>query len=265
MTWGVRATVGYAWDNQAIELSGWWLGLSDSFAIAAAPNSLSLPFNNFNSAVTFPKGFEGDNGMWLQADLVRASLQTSIGNGEINYRWGPHLGSRCEWLVGLRYMDLQERLGIYTGDDDLTVVPADPFRQATYAVWTHNRLLMGQLGFEGHLCVAPFLELSAMFKGAWGVNFVDIDTSLQRGDGFPGPSSHFSDTTFGHMYEIGVFADWIIGQNIRIRSGYEVMWLLHVADPVDQVNFDLSNFAAPRNVNGSVFFQGPVIEVQVMF
>jgi hypothetical protein len=264
-TWGVRAAIGYAWDNQAVELSGFYLGQSDSFALAAVPNGLSLPFNNFNSATNFPLGFEGNNGLWLQADVVRASLQTSLGDAEFNYRKGVNGGTGFQWLCGVRYVNLRERFAIFTGDDDLTVTPVDPTKQATYAVTTHNRIVAGQLGFEGKLCLGSCVAIGGNAKGAWGANFLDIDKYLRRGDGFVGPSTHFSDTTFGHVYEISLFGDLCLGEHIRIRGGYNLLWILNVADPPSQFSFNLNNFAAPRSENGSIFFHGPMVEVQILF
>src|SRR5262249_23415557 len=80
MTWGVRAGIGYRWENQAVEVTGFYLGESNSFALRAAPNALSLPVNALNSADTFPVGFEAVNGVQLLAILGVPSLHTRRGN-----------------------------------------------------------------------------------------------------------------------------------------------------------------------------------------
>src|SRR5206468_12753128 len=85
-----------------------------------------------------PVGFEGDNGMWLQADRVRTSFTTAMANTELNYRYWNKAVVEAELILGVRYIDLQEKLRIYTGDDGITVQDIfgnpDPTRQATYQV-----------------------------------------------------------------------------------------------------------------------------------
>src|SRR5262249_58309062 len=136
INWGPKVAVGYRWDNQAIEATGFYLPQNDSFALITAPRRLDLPFNNFQSSTRFPLGFSGNQGMWLQADLVRASLQTAVGSAEINYRSRSGFGYGFEWLVGVRYLDIDERFGIFTDDEGLTIVDVngnpDPTRQALY-------------------------------------------------------------------------------------------------------------------------------------
>src|SRR5207253_1248996 len=87
---------------------------------------------NFNAA---PVGFEGDNGMWLQADVIKLRLQTALGSAEANYRCWLGTNADLSWLIGIRYFDLYERFSLYSGDDDLTVLDVaghpDPRRQAT--------------------------------------------------------------------------------------------------------------------------------------
>ena len=74
-----------------------------------------------------------------------------------------------------------------------------------------------------------------------------------------------STTTYGHLYEVGAFADWYLGDRICLRAGYNAMWVLHVQEAVDQVNFDLSQPLGPSRNNGNIFFHGPLVELRVVF
>src|SRR5262249_4380391 len=65
---GTRATIGYYNGCHAFELSGFYVGESTSNRTVADPGRLDS-FFNVNGAASFPLGFEGDNGMWLQSDL----------------------------------------------------------------------------------------------------------------------------------------------------------------------------------------------------
>src|SRR5262249_20893391 len=260
--WGVKAAVGWRFNEcNTLEVSGFYLPRNDSFTLAALPNRLDLPF----AAFAPPFGFTGDNFQWLQADVVRASLQTTLGNAEVNYRWG----SGAQLLLGVRYLDLQERLSIFTGDDDLTVLDVngqpDPHLQATYSIRTHNRLVAPQLGFDWNTCLLGCFGIGFTAKGAWGPNFLTTDITLKRGDGFEGPAGHRSHTIFSHVYELNVYADWYLCDKVRLRGGYNALWALHVAEAVEQVNYDLSNPLGHTKDNGSIYYHGPSIELHLLF
>jgi hypothetical protein len=258
--WGVRAGIGYRWDcHNAIELSGFYIPDQASSKETDLPGRLDLPFFNM------PLGFEGDNGLWLQADRVKLISQTSLANAELNYRYAPVQGYGLELLAGVRYFDLHDRLSIFTDDDGLTVVPPDPFRMATYAVRTHNHIALAQLGIDWEHPLRRWLAFGWFVKGAWGYNWLDVDVTLQRGDGFMGPSGHRTHDQFSHLYETGFFLDWYLSDRIRLRTGYNAMWVLNVAEAIDEVDFDLSHRAGRAKDDGNIFYHGPVVEFHLLF
>lgn len=265
MDWmvGYRATLGWHWNNKALELTGYYIPQDTSYHRVNLPRQLDLPF--FNP----PVGFEGNNFLWLQADQASVALRTALGNAELNYRWwtGEHL--YFSWLVGVRYVDLWERLRIFTDDDGLTVADAvgrpDPLRQATYTARAHNRILAGQLGFEWNIPLNPWVAATWSAKGAWGANFVEVDTRLKRGDGFLGFRNERSETTFSHLYDAGFFLDWKLHQCAKLRTGWNLLWLVQVTEAVEQVDYNLANTQGRRKPNGDVFYHGPTIELHLVF
>jgi hypothetical protein len=260
---GVRTTLGYHWDTQAVEFSGYYLSQSNSAKTSAAPGSLDALF--FNA----PLGFEGDNGMWQQADVIRTSLQTALGSAEVNYRWWLGQDSNFSWSLGVRYLDLYERFKFYTGDDDLTVVDIhgnpDPTRQATYSVTTHNRILAPQLGLQWDKAINCWMAFTLSAKGAWGANYLDVNTLLVRGDGFEGFAGHRNNTLFSQLYETGFFLNLNVMENMRIRAGYNLLWVLDVAEATSQVDYNLANPEGRRNHSGSTLYYGPVLELNILF
>jgi hypothetical protein len=271
LTEGVRTTIGFHWCNQAIEASGFYLGESNSAKLIAS-NGMFSTFFNVNGAPSsqvFPLGFEGDNGMWLQADVIRLSLQTALGSAEVNYRVWFGAESDFSASIGVRYLDIYERFSFYTGDDDVTVRDInnrpDPTLEATYSVTTHNRLLAPQLGFEWNRPLGCWLAFTMDFKGAWGANFLDVDTLLKRGDGFVGFTGHRSQTLFSHMYELGFFLNLRLMDNARIKAGYDMLWAVDVAEATGQVDYNLANPAGHTDNHGSIFYGGPVVELQLVF
>jgi hypothetical protein len=265
MAWGPRSTIGYMWDNQAIEVGGFFVGDSASSAGINFPGRLFLFFNHP------PLGFEGDNGMWIHADRAVETLFSSFGTGEINYRWWSPGTSEAEGILGIRYADEQEDLHLFTGDDDLTVHDIngnpDPKRQADYRVKTHNKIVAPQLGVEGSIPLLSWVALSYEGKGAWGVDFLETNTLLTRGDGFFGRASHQNDMFFAQMYEAGLFLDFCVLERLRIRAGYDVFWLGNIAQASDQIHYNLrpqfqNDFKIEKH---SAYYHGPVVEVQLLF
>jgi hypothetical protein len=258
-SWGGRGTLGYRWDNQAVEISGFYLPQTSVSHITTNPGRIDLPFINA------PVGFEGDNGLWLQADRTVMTLQTTLGNAEFNYRFSPSAGMGLDLLAGIRYLDLRDRFSILTDDDGLTVMPVNPTTIATYTDQVHNHILAFQLGADWEYPLRRWVAFGFFAKGAWGANFLDADVSLTRGDGLVGIDAHTNRTVFSHLYETGFFLDWYLGDRARLRTGYNAMWVVDVASGPSQLNFDLSNPFGALNTHSSIFYHGPVVELHFLF
>lgn len=263
MQWGGKGTLGYVTGNYALELVGWYLPQTDTDVQASVPGRTNTFFANP------PVGFEGDNGLWLQADIVRVTQQTTMGNAEVNVRYFSKAVGGIEPIIGIRYLDLQERLSIFTDDDGILFRDVngngDPLRQATYSTRVHNHIVAPQLGADLYWQPLQRLALGAVAKGAWGANFVDREYQLFRGDGFSGFNVQRGWTQFTSVYELNLYADIYITEQMRLRAGYNALWVVHLPEAVDQVNYDLSRPEAIRKEAGSIFFHGPSVEVQFLF
>ena len=261
---GPRATFGYLFNtNQAFELTGFYIFESNQTTEVLNPGRVDSFF--FNP----PLGFEGDNGLWLQADRLSTTLSTTLFGAEANYRYTDAAVMGAELIMGVRYLDLAERLTTRTDDDGFSFPMVnglpDPTRIATYSVQTHNRLVAPQLGFEWDKSFTKFLTLGFMAKGAWGADFVDMDRNLIRGDGLHGFAGKKSDIQFGQMYEMNAFVDFNILERARLRLGYNALWFLNMANVVDQYDFNLKDANNLNRRSGSIYFQGPMAELQFLF
>jgi hypothetical protein len=259
-SYGPQVTLGWRFcQSLAIEATGFYLPQVSEVSAVAAPGRLDLPF--FNP----PLGFEGDNGLWLQADRVFLTTQSTVYSAEINFRLQPVSGCGLEWLFGVRYFDLRERFSLFTDDDGLTVFPFDPTRAATYQVDTHNRIVAPQIGVDWETPVTCWLAFGLYFKAAVGPDFLTSDVTLTRADGFGFPGGHRSETRVSQIYELGLYLDWFLADRIRVRGGWTGVWIVDVAVASDQINFDLSQTVGTSNNHGSIFYQGPIIEVHLAF
>jgi len=141
----------------------------------------------------------------------------------------------------------------------------DPRRQATYSVTAHNQFVAPQLGFEWNHALTCWLALSMSAKGAWGANFLTVDVNLKRGDGFAGPHNGRSQTLFSHLYETGFFLNFRVCENARLRAGYNLLWLVDVAEALGQFDYNLAHTSGRTKNNESIFYHGPSLEFQFMF
>ncbi len=261
---GVRGSLGFIYSGHyAVELAGFTM-FEDTVQLH---RNLQGRLNSF--FVNPPIGLEGNNGMWLQADRVAVQRSTRMNNAEISYRYTSGAVREPELIVGFRYYELIEQFGIYTGDDDLTFVNSqflpDSRRQASLSYQARNRLLAPQLGFEWAPIQNKVFMLGVNMKGAWGVNFTEIDSTLTRGDGFQGFHGSRSKAVFSHVYEIGAFLDVCPLERLRVRAGYQAMWILGIADVQDQVDFNLRATSGSQDYTGSQFWHGPMCELQFLF
>jgi hypothetical protein len=201
--------------------------------------------------------------------MVQTRLWSAVTSGELNLRCWSGAFTGPELIIGARYFAADERVSIITDDDLLTVRDInnqpDPLRRATYSVRTQNRMIGGQLGFEWNCVVHPAASLHFMGKGAWGPNLFRSNYVLQRGDGFEPINIKNTDTLFSHLYEIGAFLDLYLMERVKLRGGYQALWFVNVAEAVDQVQYNLQAQGLDRNTNGTIFYHGPRVELQIMF
>ena len=260
---GATATWGVLFGENAIEATGYYTFQGNNSRAIANPGRIDSFFHNI------PLGFEGDNGLFLQADRLKTTLSATLWGGEVNYRWTNPGVHEAELIVGARYLDLDEKLGS-TFDDDgisfpLTNGQPDPRRVATYSARTHNRFMAPQLGFEWDQPVCCWFDVGFGAKGAWGMNDVGLDRSLVRGDGFVGFNGSHNSWQFSHLYELNSFVDIRLLERAKIRLGYNAMWFMHMASVGDQYDFNLQNTSRLIKQDGNVFFHGPLAQLEFLF
>lgn len=256
---GVRTSLGYREGRNALELVGWYQFRSEASAMALDPGRLDLPFASFPS----PIGFQGDNFLWLQADRVQTTLVTEVASGELNYRHQPARG--FDWIFGIRYLYLRERFSILTDDDGLTVQPVNLTQVATYSVASTSNIVAPQFGFEWEYPLVSWATVGVTAKGAWGANFVEVNSGLMRGDGFAGPENTRHATIFSQLYEMSAWATFAFTEQWRIRAGYTALWVLNVPVANQQIDFNPGTPNTHVSDNGSIFWHGPMLEMQFAF
>jgi hypothetical protein len=263
MSAGVRGRVGYFWQSQGVEVDAFYIFANSANRDNLIPGRLNTFFRNA------PVGFEGDNGLFIQADRARINLQSDLVSVEANYRyWHPGIDD-CEIFMGVRYIQPHEKLRVFIDDDgatfqDVNGLP-DPLRQATYGVQVRNHIVAAHIGCEWVHPLFYFLWGGLWGKAGIGPNFINRNWTLDREDGLNGFNVRDADTVVSGVFEAGAFLDFHILERLRFRAGYNILFLANVADSHEQVNFDLAFPANVQDSHGTMFFHGPMLEVQFLF
>ncbi len=267
---GPRLTVGYLEGNQAWEFAGFYLPQQERSLASVGQANLLVPFPGPRQGV--PRGFEGNNGLWLNADLVRSFYRNQIGSAEFNYRLSNSGFNHVELILGLRYFSLKETAGIFT-QDDLFIVNAlgqpDACRSATYTADVNSNFVTAQFGGEFSTpCPIPYfgwIWFTGIGKSAIGGNLFERTFTLRRGDGFVGFKRTRFDVHFAGIYEVGAYLDLHLLERLRLRAGYQGICLVGLSDAVGQINFDLRNPLGRSAGYTTEFYHGPMLELQFLF
>jgi hypothetical protein len=302
LSWGVTGTFGYRFSDAAVEFDGFFIPNNGTKSVLIMSNQVGTPgpitvnridsvfppvgtlvpggINNqdISNAVASaytgaqlssrldvpffnaPSGFEGDKGLWLQADRVITTFSSTLGNMEFNYRYWP--SEQISLIAGLRYVLEREDFSVATQDDRQVT---DGTTDAQYRITTHNQILVGQIGVDGFLPIGPCMGLGGFFKAGWGNNWEAIDFSLTRGDGLVGFADRTRHEVFSQVYETGIYLDLAIFERCRLHAGYNLFWVVNVAEAVPNINYDLSLPAGHPNFHSSLFYHGPVLQAEFIF
>jgi hypothetical protein len=271
--WGVSATFGYRWGPEAVEISGFFLPRQQTSASASFVGKEDVLFGAFPTPPPFQVPTDVPTNPFLQNDIVQARLSTELGSVEANFRH--QLNDRLEAFVGMRYFSLLERFDIFT--DDLAVPDGGGFGvirrglgvpgvQADYLISARSDLVGPQLGFLYEQQLLPGFAISFLSKNMIGADFFSVQHTLTRVDtGQLGPGASRSGTQASGIIEIGAFASWWVNQHIRLRAGYQALWVINVPDASRNVSFNLNEPLGTPSDHSSIFFHGPTLDVELAF
>jgi hypothetical protein len=254
LNWGIRGTAGYYWNGQSIEASGFGILQQTKTVAVTTTNGVYALFTNP------PALFDTTNGMFLEADLISTYFRTSLASAELNYRYKSEAFFTTELILGVRYVNQQETLGVTTIND-----PGNPLAQATYTVHTQNNVIAPQIGLEWSHIFANLFTLGFTAKAALGADVTNVQTELLRGDGYIGFSNSRGATELAGVWEFGPFFDLNLTEKFHIRAGYNAIWMTGMTLAVDQFDLNLSQPGGRVSHDGSVFYHGPTFELQFAF
>jgi hypothetical protein len=270
MDLGVRATVGYLFADTAFELSGFYMPGTTNKALVGGQGLLTVPFG---PDTRIPLGFEGNNLLWRQADVVQVRYTNAVASAEANLRtWNIGL-TDLDLIAGIRFLYNQERVDIFT-DDEFYVRDvfnrSDPTRAATYTSGVRNNHLGFQLGFEYGAPVPVEWLMNSVWlnlqgKASIGANFIERSFRLVREDGYQGFNLHENTILLGSVSEVTAGIDCHIMERLRFRAGYTFLFALGFSTPGAQINYNLTTPTIRGTDSNSVYWHGPIGELQFLF
>ena len=259
---GVQAAIGLQDDCAGIifEVGGFYIVNTATSYQNTLLGRLDSPFTNA------PEGFQDNAGLWTNADFMRLYYKNSIYSGEANLRFFGSCWKSLDisYMIGFRYIKLQDSLQHYTIDDDLQQAINDPATRATLN-WRASNDMMGlQIGWSMTQRLTQAWSVSWDQKIAFLCNTATTTSSLIRDDGLVGYDASRSSKRFAQAYESGLYLDLSSG-NARLRAGYDLKFYVGVATADGLFNYDLELAPTTRNTTDTVVYHGPSISIEFVY
>jgi hypothetical protein len=253
---GARVTFGLWLDDcqdKAFEVSGFLLGSRSARFMANSADFpvLARPFFNLNMNTEFSQltAFPG-----ISTGNVAVEAPSQLWGAEANLLCKACCGCdyRVNWLAGVRYLDLNERITIT--ENILSLPTASQFPNSRITVFdrfaTHDQFYGGQVGVDAEY-----------HRGRWGIDFrgklalgdthqvIDVsggqrvvgpDGSVRTFPGgllaLPGNIGHYERDRFSVVPELGLTLSYQITDNLRAFAGYNFLYWSNVVRPGDQID-----------------------------
>jgi hypothetical protein len=236
--------------------------VNEGAASSGGPNSpiLALPFFNVlaNQEDAEVLAFPGQ-----QAASVQVSATTSLQGAEATGVVGIyHCGdSRLEMLLGFRFLELDDRLGIAQQLSLVSNTPANggPVLNQLDQFDVGNRYYAGQLGLRAETCYRGFL-VGVVGKLALGANEEIADIAGVSRLAFPAgkplispggllalPTNigRFTHSQFAVVPELGIRLGYQIAPYVRLFAGYTFLYWSEVVRSGDQIDRGLNTMQLP--------------------
>lgn len=210
-------------------------------------------------------GFDDTDRSFIQS----VTLTSELHSGEVNYRRQfvpPAAWMQGGWLMGVRYLDLDERFGFAATGSRNNTFTFNQLRFFNYDTQTRNQLTGFQLGGNVWLNVVPGLMAGVEGKGGVFGNHAETDTRVVA-NSIPSGTEALTDGRTAFVTEFKASTVYRLTYSWAFRASYNLLYVDNVA--LAQENFntrDLSNaigsgaFTANRvpfiNVDGEALYQG---------
>jgi len=260
---GIRLHGGWA-------LEGSYLGLWDSDA------SLVIVPPDESTNLTFPGGLGGTN-VFSDPDRIWTTYSSSLHSSELNLVCcsgycdtfggkgdlkddvgGCH--PRCqtvEWLVGFRYLSLNERLRIYGERDQIGQDRIFREEAGIYSVRTNNNLYGAHVGARTRHWRERWGWEATGKAGIFANDAQQEQYVIDYQEFVVRPLTSASTDRAAFIGELNLTGIYRLNENWNLRAGYNAIWISGVALAPNQLDFSGELPAGNQlSSNGSVFLHG---------
>ena len=178
------------------------------------------------------------------ATVHSQAYRTRLDNVEFNRRWfGWDVIST---MIGARYIKLSERYSFNS---------TGPIGTGQLGVRTDNDLFGVHIGMDLNYPIGRFYTTTVMKAGLF-VNASEADVRLVNA-GSTEIANSDEDLDIAGMLELGFFMGANVTRNLRVRAGYEILWITGVALVPDQIQNPLTvSTGSHVHDSGDTFYHG---------
>ena len=66
-------------------------------------------------------------------------------------------------------------------------------------------------------------------------------------------------------YEVSAYVEFWVWERCRVKGGYMALWAVDLSTVTGSVDFNLANPQGRRFTDGSIFYHGPMVELELLF
>ncbi len=242
-----------------------WDSSATASTVASGNPTLFSVFSSFGTAP--PGGFDDTDRSFIHS----LNYNSELHSGEVNFRrhWvGIRPWYQGSFLAGVRYIDLDERLGFSaTGSNDNTFTFSQ-LRFFNFDTITRNQLTGFQVGGDIWIAVAPGLYIGGESKGGVYGNHHEVQADVVA-NSIPGGSAKefMQDGQTAYVTELSASVIYRLTYSWSVKASYNLLYIDNVALAPENMNArDFSNaigsgaFSANRapfiESDGEVTYQG---------
>lgn len=248
-----------------------------------------------------PNNHNNRSFLWMDGELAHATYSFNIQGADLSYKRPIFTYHKKVWDLNLvasaRYIQLNERFSFFFADvagfpgSGIPVAPRSPFDRSlvntgavdpdavdqlpsagqpsnqTYATTTFNvdnNMIGPMLGIQARRPFFYLFEIDILGRMGWFANFQELRSSLIRGDGYVGYFNRKDITNTSGAFEGHLGLNFVPWQNLRIKAGWDWMWLLNVGTGPSNISYDLDQKRRP-NAGDNVLFNGWYVGAEYMF
>lgn len=209
-----------------------------------------------NGTLTLPYHFQQGTVDFNDADRMHVNYQSRINNLEANLIYSSESNRNLGFLVGLRFMKLDEEFYLRSFDQ---VDPVAPISGSSYYdIHTKNDLYGAQMGSSWRACFRRF-DMRLVTK----VGVFDDEAKQSQVITDRNSTVVMRDTAFRRgrgvlMTEANLSLIYCLRNKTYLQFGYDVLWIDRVARAPDQLDFTLSEISGTNlNFGAGALMHGP--------